>query len=217
MEKIEELAKFLECDVEDIVEGYDEDHFEYGGQEYAVYTDSEADDAAYNDIENSIEDMGLEAFTPSFQDWIVENALDNENWFEEALQEDMEYYVDEMEEDELIQELLQNGYIQGDDIHYDSDDEDEEYPILNDDVDLDDAKEQYIAYLVRNAGDPYQWFVSNFGQDQVRKLIKDGTIGLDTDAIVKECLSVDGRGHFLSYYDGKELYLGDDLYAYRQN
>ena len=217
MEKIEELAKFLECDVEDIVEGYDEDHFEYGDQEYAVYTDSEADDAAYNDIENSIDEMGLEAFTPSFQDWIVENALDNENWFEGALQEDMEYYVDEMEEDELIQELLQNGFIRGDDIHYDSDDEDEEYPILNDDVDLDDAKEQYTAYLVENAGDPYQWFVSNFGQEQVRRLIKDGTIGLDTDAIVEECLSLDGRGHFLSGYDGKELYLGDDLYAYRQN
>lgn len=35
--------------------------------------------------------------------------------------------------------------------------------------------------------------------------------------LVVDAISADGRGHFLSYYDGKEIELASNLYAYRTN
>lgn len=215
--KRQALANYLEVPLEDVVDGYDDDIFECNGAEYAVLTDSEADEAVVDEIENSIDDLGLEAFTPSFQDWIIENAIDNPSWFEEALQEDMEYYVDNMDEEELINELLERGYLSEDDVHYEEDDEDMEHPLINDENKLQDARESYTSWLVEDAGDAYDWYKRNFGENQVRDLIKNGEIGLDCETIADEATSWDGRGHFLSWYDGQEIELEDDLYAYRTN
>lgn len=44
MEKIEILSNYLECEEDEILEGYDECTFEYGKQEYLVLTDEEADE-----------------------------------------------------------------------------------------------------------------------------------------------------------------------------
>ena len=54
MTKEEALAKFLECDVDDIsVTRYDDDTFDAPGGEYMVLTDEEADRRAQDDILNS--------------------------------------------------------------------------------------------------------------------------------------------------------------------
>lgn len=45
--------------------------------------------------------------------------------------------------------------------------------------------------------------------------IIEATCGIAT--LVESAIRVDGRGHTLSGYDGEELYLGGDLYAYRTN
>lgn len=42
-------------------------------------------------------------------------------------------------------------------------------------------------------------------------------LGDDFDDFVDESVSADGRGHFLSGYDGEEIELDGDLYAYRIN
>lgn len=42
-------------------------------------------------------------------------------------------------------------------------------------------------------------------------------LGDDFDDFASESISADGRGHFLSGYDGHELELGGNLYAYRIN
>jgi hypothetical protein len=39
----------------------------------------------------------------------------------------------------------------------------------------------------------------------------------DLDHLVRDSIMSDGRGHFLSSYDGDEIELGNDLYAYRIN
>ena len=44
MEKIKALAIYLECEEDEISEGYDECTFEYGRGEYLVCTDEEADE-----------------------------------------------------------------------------------------------------------------------------------------------------------------------------
>lgn len=48
--KIEALASFLECEVDDITEGADDSTFETGRQKYKVFTDEEADAAARDAI-----------------------------------------------------------------------------------------------------------------------------------------------------------------------
>lgn len=37
------------------------------------------------------------------------------------------------------------------------------------------------------------------------------------DAFVEDAIDCDGRGHFLSYYDGNEIELADNHFAYRMN
>lgn len=62
MTKIEALANFLECEIEELEQTtYDENIFEYGNQEYLVLTDEEADEKAKEEITES-----LWAFNTSF-------------------------------------------------------------------------------------------------------------------------------------------------------
>ena len=42
-------------------------------------------------------------------------------------------------------------------------------------------------------------------------------IGTNFPAFVEDAIRADGRGHFLSGWDGEEIDLGEDLYAYRVN
>lgn len=39
----------------------------------------------------------------------------------------------------------------------------------------------------------------------------------DVDHFVDDAIKADGRGHFLSHYDGEEIELSGGLYAYRNN
>lgn len=48
------LAEHLDCDIEDIWQGYDESTFESGDMEYLVLTDEEADERAKEHIEQTV-------------------------------------------------------------------------------------------------------------------------------------------------------------------
>lgn len=213
-EKKQALANYLECDVEEIEDGYDEDHFEHDGEEYAVYTDGEADQATYDYMENIIDELGLEAFTPAMQDWIVSNAIDNVEWFDNALEKDADNYVDNMSDDEVVEEAIGYDIIDEDDAYIEDEDGNQE---INPELDIEDLGEKLIDEIVSNENDAYQWYVDNFGDSAVRDLIQDGTLMLDYQAIADECVKWDGRGHFLATYDEDEIELENDLYAYRQN
>ena len=55
MSKINELAKFLDVETEDLDESsYDESLFSLGSQDYLVYTDEEADEAVKDYIKESV-------------------------------------------------------------------------------------------------------------------------------------------------------------------
>jgi len=47
----------------------------------------------------------------------------------------------------------------------------------------------------------------------------EGILGMikDKDEFVEDAIHWDGRGHFMSSYDGEEIELKYDLYAYREN
>ena len=213
-EKRQALANYLGCDVEEIEEGYDENHFSHDGEDYAVYTDSEADQATYDYMENIIDELGLEAFTPAMQDWIVSNAIDNMEWFDNALEEDADNYVDNMSDDEVVEEAIGYDVIDEDDAYVEDEDGNQE---INPELDIEDLGEQLITAIVDSEPDAYTWYVDNFGDSAVRDLIQDGTLTLDYQAIADECVKWDGRGHFLATYDEDEIELENDLYAYREN
>ena len=48
------LAEHLDCDIEEIEQGYDDSTFEHGNAEYLLLTDSEADERAKDYIKDSI-------------------------------------------------------------------------------------------------------------------------------------------------------------------
>ena len=213
-ERIKALATYLGVEEDEITEGYDDTVFEVNGEEYRVLDDAEADEAVVNDIENIIDDMGLEAFTPAMKDWIVSNAIDNSEWFDEALEEDMNNYVDYMSDDEVVENAIDYNVIDEDDAYVEDEDGNQE---INPDLDIEDLGEKLVEELVSREPDAYEWYVDNFGEDSVRDLIKEGTLTLDYQAIVDEVISWDGRGNSLAYYDGDEIELDNGLYAYRLN
>ena len=213
-ERIKALATYLGVEEDEITEGYDDTVFEVNGEEYRVLDDDEANEAVVNDIEDLIDDMGIEAFTPAMKDWIVDNAIGNDEWFDEALEEDMNYYVDDMSDDEVVENAIDYGVIDEDDAYVEDEDGNQE---INPDLDIEDLGEKLVQELIDREPDAYEWYVYNFGEDSVRDLIKDGTLTLDYQAIADEVMRWDGRGNSLAPYDFEEIELDNGLYAYRLN
>lgn len=67
--KIKALANFLGCKKKEIEQGYDEDTFEWEGEEYKVYTDSEADNAFEECIDQYIDDCVMHEIPECYQDY----------------------------------------------------------------------------------------------------------------------------------------------------
>lgn len=213
-ERIKALATYLGVEEDEITEGYDDTVFEVNGEEYRVLDDAEADEAVTNDIENLIDDIGIEAFTPSMRDWIVENAIYNVDWFDDALEEDTNYYVNDMSDDEVVENAIDYGVIDEDDAYIEDEDGNQE---INPELDIEDLGEKLVDELIDREPDAYSWYIYNFGEDSVRDLIKDGTLRLNYQAIADEVMTWDGRGNSLASYDSEEIELDNGLYAYRIN
>ena len=213
-ERIKALATYLGVEEDEITEGYDDTVFEVNGEEYLVLDDDEANAAVVNDIENIIDGMGIEAFSDAMQDWIVDNAVNPSDWFDEALENDMNYYVDDMDDDEVVENAIDYGVIDEDDAYVEDEDGNQE---INPELDLEDVGEKLVQALVDSEPDAYTWYVENFGKESISKLIEGGNLTLDYQAIADEVMSWDGRGNSLASYDGEEMELENGLYAYRLN
>lgn len=222
--KIELLAKYLEIEPSEIEQSdYDENTFEVAGDgdEYLVVDEDTARELAEESVRNIIDDLGISAFAPSFQDWILENALDYD--FEEALRESESSYIEDIElessnlfDNRLIEELVEAGILDDEDFEVDEDGE-IDYLTLKDSVDLDAKKEEYLDKLIYDAGDPQRWYIDNFGIDSVKDLVAGGWATLDEDKIASEVIAEDGIAMQLASYDGEEIDLGEDMFAYRTN
>ena len=125
------LAEHLDCDVEEIEQGYDDSTFEHGNAEYLLLTDSEADERAKDYIENSIW---------AFSTWFLVSHTG------------------------LDYEIIKH---------------------------LQDKCEGANDVLLNSIE--------------------------DIDKFISEAISVDGRGHFMSSYDGEEIEIADNLFLYRIN
>ena len=220
--KIKALAAYLGVDESTISEGYDDDILETeDGEEYLVLDEHDATEKAREEVILSLEDLGITSFTDDFQEWVYNNAIDEE-WFEDAMKESYEAYVNDIEDESdstydnrLIQEMYDAGIIDDDDFDTDEDGE-IDYTIFQ--GDLEDAKERYVNHLCDGWDDPVEWYKFNFGDDSLNEVVSQHSL-IDEDAVADEAIEWDGRGHFLAQYDGDEIDLGDEFddqyYAYR--
>jgi len=125
------LAEHLDCDIEDIEQGYDESTFNIGDQEYLMLTDEEADQRAKEYIKDSVW-----AFVPSF---------------------------------------------------------------LASHTGIDEEIIKHLQDKCESANDALLNSIN------------------DIDSFIGDAIGCDGRGHFMSSYDGHEHDLNNNLFLYRIN
>ena len=216
------LAQFLGCEPDDLGEayGYSRAHnFSYGDEEYAVYedyVDAEAD--ARQDVIELIDDMGLESFSPDFQETIIDNYIEDD-WFESAMQEYYQSYAEDISNESsddynnrLIEESIENGVISEDDL-----DEDGEYK-----GEYYDLESMFAEDMCgNNAGYDCaaEWYRDTVGDEDFKQTVKQYNL-IDWDKVAEECVRLDGVAHSLARYDGEENeidYNGTTYYIYRTN
>ena len=189
MEKI--IALFNELNEEEIEEiiinGYDE--IEVDGATYKILTDDEAEEEFESYQKDLFDDMGLSGYSESFQYWIKENALDKD-YFDDIVKESMESYIEDIKydgEDRLLEEMK--------------------------DADVE-TEEEYLEYLIDEAGDSIEYIEDNFGSDYLDEILQNQPWLIDLDTVIEEIKSWDGR-RCLAYYDDEELELDNGYFAYR--
>jgi len=218
MLKAKALAEYLGVDVEDI-ENTGIDLYKVDGDEYLVLTDEEATEKAEEEIQNVFDDLGLDSFTDSFKEWIMNNCVSTGKVYDWMLDSYRSYVDDiELENDytfgnRLIQELYDNGLLEDED--FEVEDGEILYDELRDSSILDSKKEEYANQLASTM-DPMDWLKEIYSEKDLAKLIVDEDM-IDMEALIEECIRLDGRGHFIAYYDGNELDLGNGLFAYQVN
>lgn len=193
------LADYLGIDIDDVEEtSYSELEFETSEGDYLVCTYDEAYDLAVEDIKNCMNDLGFDCFTESFRDNIVDRFV-----YKKALADEVYYDLyyglfDSLSDDEI------EDYCESLGVEYEGDD-----------TNRDDL---VSAYMDNNGYDydPVEYFREFYNEKDLYMFLFDNGY-LDEDAICDGAISIDGIAHFISTYDGDEIELSNDLYAYRTN
>ena len=163
------LANYLDIPLEDL-DYVGDDIYETQDTSYIVCDEDEAYKKAVDEIKMLVDDMGLDAFTPHFKDWIIDNAID-EDAIDDIIEQEIEYFEDDEDNPDML------TYLRG----------------LNT---LDD-KVNYIKDLY---GDSLAIWAKDY---------------IDVNKVADEAISEDGVAHFIAQYDGEEVDLGNNLFAYR--
>jgi hypothetical protein len=218
---VELIADYFNVPVEDITQSsWDDRVYELpDGEEYLVIHEDDVYDAVKDDIEILFDDIGMDSFTPYFQEWIMDYALDLD-WFEDAQIESYEMYFNDIVnessdtfESRAIEELYDAGIIDED--NFDTNDEGEvDYGSF--DGDVYDYKDDFVDYMVYKSENPAEWFIGVYGVNELSNVIQEYNL-IDMDKVTEECIDVDGAAHFLARYDGEEHEIGGPYLAYRQN
>lgn len=212
------LAQFLnlsEEEMENIEEGsgsYTSSMLEYDGNEYLVLTEDESYDEFKEWEMSLIDDLGLESFSENFQEHILENCT-NESFFETVADEESDYYIGEMDDEELL------DYAHNHNIAEDVEDTD------NEDFDRSDIEEEckdaYREEIIDMGISEY--FESIYGRDWVKEMKDTLEKEIDWDKVIEDLYKWDSRDTLwgsMASYDGKtheEKVDGEWFYIYWVN
>ena len=172
-----------------------ENTFEVDGAEYLVLSEDEREAEFYNYQKSLIDDIGLNAFSGWAQDYIIDNFVDDE-WFMEAMRKHFEYYISDIREEYADDEKFENR-LQEEMAEIGCEDE-----------------EDFLNYHC-SLETPIEWFLSNFSQNEFNAIVKENDL-INWDDVIEWVAREDGFS-CLAAYDGEELELNDNLYAYRIN
>lgn len=224
-ERKDALAEFLglnEEEKEEIEEGYREEELEYDGESYLVVDDDEADDIFYDYEKELIDELGMDAFSKSFQLWIIDNALDTD-FFDEAKEESDRFYCEDIvneDDDEfgnrLVAECYDRKIIKDKDFE---EDESGDVDYTQCKIDTDDLIDMMVEDMADDYDDNVEWYRDNFGDEDLAQLVNEKNL-LDVDAVIDEVKNTDTRGPALAGYDGVENEIkvnGTWFYIYRTN
>ena len=198
MERIEALAKLLQVEVEDLTTSkYDNRIFENEeAGEYIVLTEEEAYEEAEEIIKDTIEECGIESFSECYQEWILDTCVDKE-WFDGYLEEYYTYYIDDIRDVKAVCEEYETRL----------------------DEEMDEAgvntEEEFLDYLIEDAGNSIDWYIENFGYEEFKSVCEECDL-IDWDSVIEEVISEDGVAHSIATYDGKEYEIGE-YFIYRLN
>lgn len=200
------LATYLEVDASDI-ESSGDNEFEVDGETYKVLTDSEADDEFEQSVRNLWDEGGLSYLDGYMKDSILEHCID-EDELEGVVRDDIENYVNDMDEDDVISECVDEDIISEEEAY----DEEGDY---REDLDIDSLKDKLIEHRMNNVDD-YVDYLKNLGFDDeyFANYIDDDKA---VEALKDNIIANSSRGQEIAYYDGDEIELDNGFFAYRTN
>jgi hypothetical protein len=227
-DKVHVLLKFLDLDSTPenfdrvSVASYNDNVYTIDGVDFLVCTDDEADAEFETAIDNFIDDVGIEGFTPLAQEYILENCIDEDPIIDFYQDSTRSYANDIYTETDpitievegpdgdsvevectnrLFKECIENDIISEDDFSVEDFDEDGDYVGDKDLVEL--YCDHFDNPTVQGYDDAYDWLKWNFGASEASDFVKEHC-SLDVEAVAEYIKSEDGRGNELNYWDGKE-------------
>ena len=171
----------------------DDNTIEINEQTFLVFDNNEADDYYYDFQKEIIDDLGLDCFSNSFQDSIINNYIDTDYFFD-IMNESNEFYLDDIENESS---LTHDNRLE---------EEIEDHNCS--------TREEYLALLNSNYDNAVDWYRDNFGNKEFKEYIKENAHLIDWDSVIEECKNIDGRG-IIANYDGCEIELENGYFAYR--
>ena len=231
MDKISALKSWLAFENDEDIENiqvveskYDENTFETSFGEYTIYTEDEANEAHQTDLENLIDDLGIFDLFGENADYVIDNYCEWEDG-EEYMRDDYESYYRDIESEPssiICDERLENRQMEElfEALDYGKVDsaEDEEIERFLGDYyeDADELIEKAVDRIVMEYDDPLEWAKSNFGDDFVKRLYKEGLLTVDIDGLSEWIIDTDGRGNSLARWDGVENEY-EEYFIYKQD
>ena len=248
LNNLEEDLEMARLDVPDVYDIFLETHDHYGlyvfgyeGAEYAVGDDDRADDAAQDQVESLIDDIGVEGFG----EWVIENNIDGDEVAEDfryGLDDDIrecpECHLDEDEDKILSYDGKQHKHKLEEeigDLREQLDDEDikeewEDIETLIEDLETEleemEEDDDWMEWDEEKMDDWVEGRIQEIRDNPLEELQQLGYAGedilrfVDVSGVAEDVIQADGRGNGLSGYDGDEheVHFNDEWwYIYRIN
>jgi hypothetical protein len=200
---VADLAKSLSVDVAEItdfkVDSDDGGTFKAEGVEYRFFwTEDVAERVATEQVHNDLENEP-ELFN---QEWLNSQIDEGKarDFFSEVYNEWNQSYATDIDGEpsheglssRLADELVERQIVDKDEALAEGFDAQEH---------IDAFVEKMTEDQIREGMGGYDYYVSNFGEDEAKKLVMKNNL-IDIDAAAEDAVSTDGWAHFLSHYSG---------------
>lgn len=146
--------------------------------------------------------------------WIDIHGYDifDTDWFEDATRELQEFYYDDRDEDDIINDLLDAGIIEDSEEYFELD-EDGNIDHTQPKFDYRDYKDKYVDNVMKDIDNYVEYYIENNDiDDNVKNHI-------DFDKLARSAVKIDGPELAIAGYDGverEETVDGTTYYIYRE-